>query len=124
MVTLPDCGEKQGYRACMYNDYMHIAHRDGTSAALIDFGTTVDGNLLACHEDSRAGYIRAMNHASTERDVNVLLDLREAPVPDWYRPVGQVVYTVWYSCHVIATREITPGEELRFEYAWTPPSWK
>lgn len=65
-----------------------------------------------------------MNHASTERDVNVLLDLREAPELDWYRPVGQVVYNVWYSCHVIAKQEITPGEELRFEYAWTPPSLK
>ena len=124
VAILPDCGKEQGYTPDMYNDYVHVAHKDGQSAALIDSGSTVEGILGACHEDVKAGYVRAMNHASIEGDVTVLLDLREACVPDWYFPAGGVVYTVWYACHVIAKRAIKPGDELRFEYAWTPRGWK
>ncbi|CAN0447438.1 unnamed protein product, partial [Pylaiella littoralis] len=46
-VDLPDCGEEQGYTPDMYDDYAHIAHKDGESAALIDAGSTMEGNLLA-----------------------------------------------------------------------------
>lgn len=54
-VDLPDCAEEQGYTPDMYDDYVHIAHKDGESAALIDFGVTVEGTLLACYEDVKAG---------------------------------------------------------------------
>lgn len=124
VAVLPDCGKEQGYTPDMYNDYVHVAHKDGESAALIDSGSTVEGILDACHEDVKAGYIRAMNHASVERDVTVLLDLRDACVPDWYFPTRGAEYTVWYACHVVAKRAIKPGDELRFAYAWTPEGWK
>ncbi|CAB1100915.1 unnamed protein product [Ectocarpus sp. CCAP 1310/34] len=124
VAVLPDCGKEQGYTPDKYNDYVHVAHKDGESAALIDFGSTVEGILDACHEDVKAGYIRAMNHASLDGDVSVLLDLREACVPDWYFSTGGVEYNVWYACHVVAKRAIKPGDELRFSYAWTPAGWK
>lgn len=65
-----------------------------------------------------------MNHARGEPDANILLDIRDACMPEWYFPAGGVTYKVWYSCHVIATREIKRGEELRFEYACAPESWE
>lgn len=113
-VDLPDCGEEQGYTPDMYDDYTHVAHKDGESAALIDAGSTMEGTLLACHEDVKMGYIRAMNHAGGEPEANVVLDIRGACMPDWYFPAGGVTYEVWYSCHVIAARNIGRGEELRF----------
>lgn len=123
-VVLPDCGEEQGFTLDKYDDYTHLAHKDGHGAALIDAGSTMEGTLRACHEDMKMGHIRAMNHAGRGPDANVFLDIRDACMPDWYFPAGGVTYTVWYSCHVIATRAIRRGEELRFEYAWVPEDWE
>lgn len=127
-VELPDVGEEQGYSSGVYDDNVHVAHKDGQSAALIDAGSTMEGNLLACYEDVKASYIRSMNHkkktvAKGKPGANVRLDFTSASVPDWYFPAGGVVYDVWHRCSVVATRDIKPGEELTFEYAWTPKTW-
>ena len=69
------------------------------------------------------GCVRSMNHAKEEPDANVRLDFCGTCVPHWYFPAGDVEYDVWYTCSVVARREIRRGEELRFEYAWTPEDW-
>lgn len=131
-----EVGERHGYTPELYQDSMHIAHKDNESAMLVDAGETMVATPGACIEDVKMSYIRAMNHLpkdkkedvegreKDEMTANFKLVLGETARPRWYIPTAlHLEYTQWHCCRVVTVNPILPGDELTFPYDWTPKHW-